>query len=59
MGSRSVFAFVEKETGALIKAAGWSMPAKLKSGWATKYNLNTQFELAVEKADPYGGFLYQ
>jgi hypothetical protein len=59
LGSRSVFAFVEKETGALIKAATWKAPAKIKTGWATKYNLNTQFELALEKADPYGGFLYQ
>jgi hypothetical protein len=59
LGSKSVFAFVEKETGDLIKAATWKAPAKLKTGWATKYNLNTQFELALEKADPYGGFLYQ
>ena len=57
--SASVFAFVERTTGDLIKAATWKAPAKLKTGWATKYNLNTQFELAVEVADPYGSFLYQ
>lgn len=57
--SKSAFAFVEKETGALIKAATYKAPAKIKTGWATKYNLNTQFDLAVEVADPYGGYLYQ
>lgn len=58
-GQRSVHAFVERETGALIKAATWKAPAKLKSGWATKYNLETQFEEALAVADPYGSYLYQ
>ena len=58
-GQRSVHAFVERETGALIKAAGWKAPAKLKSGWATKYNLDTEFEKALAVADPYGSYLYQ
>jgi hypothetical protein len=56
---KSVHAFVERETGALIKAATWKAPAKLKSGWATKYNLETQFEEALEAADCYGSYLYQ
>lgn len=58
-GSTSVYAFVERETGALIKSAGWKAPAKLKTGWATKYNLTTEFAEALAKADPYGSFLYQ
>lgn len=57
--SRSVHAFVERSTGDLIKAAGWNAPAKIKTGWATKYNLITDFDLAVEKADFAGGYLYQ
>lgn len=56
---RSVHAFVERATGDLIKAAGWKAPAKIKTGWATKFNLLTQFEQALEAADPYGGYLYQ
>lgn len=57
--SRSVHAFVEKSSGDLIKAAGWKTPAKLKSGWATRYNLITEFDKAVEEADQFGGYLYQ
>lgn len=56
---RSVHAFVERSTGDLIKAAGWNAPAKLKSGWATKFNLVTEFEEALESADQFGGYLYQ
>jgi hypothetical protein len=56
---RSVHAFVERATGDLIKPAGWSQPAKWKSGWATNFNLVTQFEQAVEAADFAGGYLYQ
>lgn len=56
---RSVHAFVERATGDLIKAAGWKAPAKIKTGWATKFNLNTEFEKALAEADPYGGYLYQ
>jgi hypothetical protein len=58
-GSRSVHAFVERETGALIKAATYKAPAKIKTGWATKYNLESEFETALAVADPYGGYLYQ
>jgi hypothetical protein len=57
--NRSVHAFVEKSSGDLIKAAGWKTPAKLKSGWATRYNLISEFEKAVEEADQFGGYLYQ
>ena len=52
-GSRSVHAFVERETGLLIKAAGWNAPAKIKSGLAAKYNLETDFDKALAAADAY------
>jgi hypothetical protein len=58
-GHKSVHAFVERATGALIKPAGYKAPAKLKSGWATKYNLITEFEKTLAVADKYGGYLYQ
>jgi hypothetical protein len=58
-GQRMVHAFVERATGAVIKPAGYKAPAKLKSGWATKYNLITEFEKTLEVADQYGGYLYQ
>ena len=58
-GQRSVHAFVERATGDLIKAAGWKAPAKIKTGWATKFNLVTEFEEAIESADKHGGYLYQ
>jgi hypothetical protein len=57
--NKSVHAFVERATGALIKPAGYKAPAKLKSGWATKYNLITEFEKTLAVADKYGGYLYQ
>jgi hypothetical protein len=57
--NRSVHAFVERSSGDLIKAAGWKAPAKIKSGWATRYNLITEFDKAVEEADQFGGYLYQ
>ena len=54
--SRSVHAFVERETGLLFKAAGWSAPAK-----GARYDLNSEenFARTVELADPHGGYLYQ
>lgn len=54
--SRSVHAFVERETGKVFKAAGWAAPAK-----NARYDLNTDesFAQTVELADPFGGYLYQ
>lgn len=57
----SVFAFVERATGKLIKAAGWNAPAKLSTGeLQSQYNLHDSqsFQAAVRNADQYGGFLY-
>lgn len=58
---RSVYAFVNRETGELVKAATWSQPAKNKDGNTfEKYFLNTDegFMTALFNADPYGAFLY-
>lgn len=52
----SVYAFVDLETGGLLKAAGWSSPAK-----GVRYDLTDPetFALAVRNADLFGGFLYR
>jgi hypothetical protein len=56
---KSVYAFVDRSNGDLIKPAGWAAPAKWGKAWATKFNLVDQFDLALEAADAFGGFLYQ
>lgn len=55
-GQRSVHAFVDLATGDLLKPAGWSGPAKGARG-----NLSTEagFAAAVNRADPYGSYLYR
>lgn len=58
---RSVHAFVERETGLLIKAATWKAPAKRANGiWQSKFDLSvpSEFKDALDKADPYGRYLY-
>jgi hypothetical protein len=54
--SRSVHAFVERETGKVFKAAGWKAPAK-----NARYDLSTDetFAQTVKLADPFGSYLYQ
>lgn len=56
-----VHAFVEKATGALVKADGYRKPAKWAGGTilASKYNLATDFDSTVAIADSSGGYLYQ
>lgn len=57
----SVYAFVEKATGNVIKAATWMAPQKdIHGNLAVRYNLSTQegYEEALRNADLYGGFLY-
>lgn len=56
---RMVHAFVDRSNGDLIKPASWAAPAKWGKAWATKFNLVDQFDLALEAADEYGGYLYQ
>lgn len=61
LGRWGVYAFVNIETGELIKAASWSAPAMNKNKQtAGKYFLNTEegFEIALFNADRSGGFLY-
>lgn len=57
----SVHAFVERETGALIKSAGWNQPQKNSDGsFAVRYNLADEhdYKRAADSADPYGSYLY-
>ncbi len=57
----SAHAFVEKETGKLVKSASWNSPAKKKNGeLQSKYNLldDDSFELLLKQSDKYGGHLY-
>lgn len=51
----SVYAFIDLDTGGLLKAEGWSKPAK-----GVRYDLTDPetFALAVRNADLFGGFLY-
>lgn len=58
---RSVHAFVEIETGKVIKSAGWKTPAKRVNGeLQSKFNLtdDASFALLLEKCDSVGGYLY-
>lgn len=58
----SIYAFVDKETGELVKPAGRSQPARNRDGDTFgKYFLNTPdgFATALFNADRYGSFLYQ
>ena len=50
-GSRSVYCFIRKLDGAILKSAGWKMPAKGARG--SIYNPES-----YAKADPYGSWLY-
>lgn len=61
-GGRSVHAFIERSTGALIKAGGWAAPQKNSDGTlAVRYDLSDPVGLAnaIEQADPHGGYLYK
>lgn len=57
----SVHAFVNKQTGGLIKSASWNSPQKNSDGTlAVRYNLadETDYQRAVDNSDPYGSYLY-
>lgn len=49
--AESVYCFIEKSTGFVYKAAGWTQPAK-------GVRFHSVLE-AAEKCDRFGGFLYQ
>lgn len=57
----SVHAFIERETGKLIKAATWASPQKDKDGLAYRFDLSTSDGLAkaIKASDPYGSYLYK
>ena len=50
---RSVFMFIDKETGAVYKAASFKAPAK-----GIRFYLETLVD-SPEVVDPYGSFLYR
>jgi hypothetical protein len=54
-GSRSVHAFVDKQTGEIYKSASWKSPAK-----GVRYDLRLieQREWLLQHADWAGGYLY-
>jgi hypothetical protein len=54
-GSRSVHAFVDKQTGSVFKSASWKSPAK-----GVRYDLRIieQREWLLENADWAGSYLY-
>jgi hypothetical protein len=54
-GSRSVHAFIDKQTGSVLKSASWKAPAK-----GERYNLLIikEREWLFENADWSGGYLY-
>ena len=58
---RMVHAFVDMETGDVIKAAGWKAPQKDKDGLAVRYRLADPADKArcFEQMDPYGSYLYK
>lgn len=52
-GQRSVFGFMDRD-GNLYKAASWKAPAK-----DARFTADELMTTALDKADPYGGFLYK
>jgi len=58
---RTVHAFVDMETGDVIKAAGWKAPQKDKDGLAVRYHLADEADRArcYAAIDPHGGYLYK
>lgn len=51
---RSVHSFVDRVTGDVLKAAGWSSPAK-----GARFNLVTGMNELLTAVDPYGSYLYK
>lgn len=59
---RNVHAFVARKTGKVIKPAGWNQPQRNSDGTlAERYDISTPvgFHVTVDKADPFGSYLYQ
>lgn len=58
---RMVHAFVDMETGDVLKAAGWKAPQKDRDGFAVRYRLADPADKArcFAEMDPFGGYLYK
>ena len=54
-GHRSVHCFVDKQTGSVLKSAGWKAPAK---GERCNLLIIKEREWALKNADWAGGYLY-
>ncbi len=52
--SRSVFCFIRKEDGAILKAASWKAPAKGIRAW-----LDQVLASNLSEVDPYTSWLYR
>ncbi len=50
---QSVYCFIERETGRILKAEGWNKPSLLDRG------ANIFDESTYKNADPYGSWLYK
>ena len=58
---KSVHAFIEKETGRLVKPDSWTRPAKWGNDLASKYTLQTIDDInrVVAESDHAGAYLYK
>lgn len=57
--AKRVYAFVERSSGKLVKAATWAAPAQNTKGeLMSQYSLEEEFDIALAAADLHGGFLY-
>lgn len=54
-GTRSIWCFINPQTGAVLKPASWKGPAK-----GVRYNImdDTSYETMCRRIDPHGSFLY-
>jgi|DEB0MinimDraft_10_1074344.scaffolds.fasta_scaffold59958_1 hypothetical protein len=60
-GNRHVHAFIEKETGRLVKPDSWTRPAKWGNDLASKYVLQSLEDInkVVAESDYRGSYLYK
>ena len=58
---RNVHAFIEKETGRLVKPDSWTRPAKWGTDLASKYTLQTLDDInkVVAESNSSGAYLYK
>lgn len=60
--AKSVHAFIERSTGALVKSAGWSSPQKNADGTlSVRFSMTSDADVdaVVALSDVYGSYLYE